>query len=369
MDAGVSCDRRVTITFVPTARTQLAVWASGGGALFATIALTEATAYRGLGNRPGAAQLNSGYRWPVGRRENVLPAWAGSRLGSGQPAFRRVVFDPRPSEGFAARTAVVPPDDGRDSPDSYYCLSFDVARSRREGLDAVSCASQFWSDKGRYLTPEDVADGYAEPEESPPGVGRYRPLSLDSAYPPRRDVVATDADHPDSAEYAADAVAAMPELDVVTLATPPDGAPVVLIWTVPEDWPAGPVVVSVEANTEGDYNDTYNPATLPTPSRPEVAWDFWALTYGYPYRGQPSVVFDLEIELPPTDTVVAAATHRASTPRRMGALDASLDARAIDETILDDPTAHAGSGADRLRRGADGTRVTVSVDQIGCVAR
>jgi len=95
---------------------------------------------RGIGNRPGAAQMNSGFRWPYGRRESVLPVWAQRRAaapGAGQ--FHRVIFQNRKSEGFASRTSV-------DSTlDQYFCLAFDSSTTKRDQLDAVK---QFLSTHG-----------------------------------------------------------------------------------------------------------------------------------------------------------------------------------------------------------------------------
>jgi hypothetical protein len=48
--------------------------------------------------------MNSGYHWPYGRREGVLPIWAHRRAaapGAGQ--FPRVIFQNR-AEGYASRT-------------------------------------------------------------------------------------------------------------------------------------------------------------------------------------------------------------------------------------------------------------------------
>ena len=122
----------------------------------------EAFVLRGIGNRPGATQMNSGFRWPYGRREGVLPVWAHRRLESpdAQP-FRRVIFQNRSSEGFASRTS----DD--HSVDDYYCLSFDQSSTGRDALDAVTCASVFSSDKGRFMTKQDLTGGYGEPYEDP----------------------------------------------------------------------------------------------------------------------------------------------------------------------------------------------------------
>lgn len=277
--------------------------------------------------------------------------------------FPRVVFRGR-GEGVLS-DAGPRPDAYFDTQDSYFCLSFYRPHGDRDGLDAVSCASVLSHDKGRYLTAADVAAGYAEPFETAPGVGTLRPLSLTSAYPPRRDLTDVRRDHPDVARYASDALTAMPELDAITLATPSADVATELVFAIPDDWPAGEVTVSVEVNTEGDYGGPYSPSTFPTPSRPEGAWDSWAETYGYPYRGQPSVIFDRTLPLPdrsPGEPFVD--TLRA--PTRHGSLDASLDTFPIDDTIVDDPVGAPGSGADRLRVDASGARLRFELVRVDC---
>jgi hypothetical protein len=136
--------RRVEVRFTPTARAQLAVWIeSADESRFATLRLTQSVAYYGIGNRPGALQMNSGFRWPFGRREGVLPVWAHRRVARGGRPFSRVIFNGRYSEGNAssAGSAAEP----RNTPDDYFCLSFQRERSGRDALDAVSCASRFMS--------------------------------------------------------------------------------------------------------------------------------------------------------------------------------------------------------------------------------
>ena len=100
-------DRRsriLDLEIVPTARSQIAVWVErDDGTFLDTLALTQATATRGIGNRPGAMQMNSGFRWPYGRREGVLPVWAHRRAAApGAALFPRVIFQDRSSEGFAS---------------------------------------------------------------------------------------------------------------------------------------------------------------------------------------------------------------------------------------------------------------------------
>ena len=68
------------LAFVPTDRVQMAVWVErADGTFMGTLALTHATSTLGIGNRPGSLQMNSGFRWPYGRREGVLPVCAHRR--------------------------------------------------------------------------------------------------------------------------------------------------------------------------------------------------------------------------------------------------------------------------------------------------
>src|SRR5688572_3777053 len=126
----------IELTFTPIDRAQVAVWVEReDGTFMGTLALTYAVAKAGLGNRPGALQFNSGFRWPYGRREGVLPVWAHRRVTApGAKMWKRVIFQNRFSEGDASRTS----DDM--SPDNYYCPSFTRNNSAKEALDAVTCA-------------------------------------------------------------------------------------------------------------------------------------------------------------------------------------------------------------------------------------
>jgi len=102
--------------------------------------------------------MNSGYRWPYGGARRAAGVGAPPRQRTGAQLFGRVIFQNR-VEGFASRTV------SDQSPDAYYCLQFDMAKATRDHLDAVSCATPFSSDKGRYLTEQDVAQAYGEPYE------------------------------------------------------------------------------------------------------------------------------------------------------------------------------------------------------------
>src|SRR5262249_21314717 len=153
------------------------------------------------------------------------------------------------------------------------------------------------SDKGRFITEADVAANYAEPYQTG-DVIVMRALPLNSLYPPRRDVRSCTGnscfDHPDAAQLAAHAREVMPEIDAVTMATPVGGVAQRILYTVPNSWSPGDYRACLEINVEGDYNQAFSDQSFPTPQNPGAGvnwWDSWALTYGYPYRGQPSVVY------------------------------------------------------------------------------
>src|SRR5262245_23258704 len=202
----------IEFRYTPTGRAQIAIWIEDeAGGYLATVGLTDAVATRGIGNRPGASQMNSGFRWPYGRREGALPIWAHRRAGApGAKQWKRIVFQDRP-EGWASRKTE------DSSPDNYFCLAWDQKKSKQEALDAVSCASVFSSDKGRYMTDSDVAAGYGEPfEDVVSRAGRLQPMAAESLYPPRRDVTpcgAACSEHRDAANFAAHAREVMPEID------------------------------------------------------------------------------------------------------------------------------------------------------------
>jgi hypothetical protein len=361
-----SSARAMAFRFTPTKHTQIAIWLEGAdGTFLSTVALTQAVSVRGIGNRPGADQMNSGYQWPYGRREAVLPIWAHRRAQApGAKQFPRIIFQNRP-EGWASRYC-------EDStPDSYFCLAFSGDASKN-GLDATSCASRFSSDKGRRITSADVTAGYAEPAEIG-GNDVKQPLSLYSLYPPRRDITpclnTEEAacipgknrrcnDSPDVQTYDAEAREVMPDIDVVSMATPLADREKELMFSIPDSWPPGRYVAWVEVNTEGDYNASYNDLTNPTPQGED--WDSWAESTGYPYRGQPSVVYQIPFSLG------VSGVFSESMPAGYASIDGNAPdigmLHMMDGTITDDPMGAPGSGADRLRQVTpEEPRVTVEL--------
>jgi hypothetical protein len=350
--------------FTPVGNAQIALWLEdANGTFLSTVALTDAVARRGIGNRPGASQMNSGFRWPYGRREGVLPIWAHRRMSApGARPFKRVIFQDRTTEGAASRTGAS--DDF--SRDSYFCLSFNNSASKKDALDAVSCASVFSSDKGRFITDADVRAGYSEPyEDISTHVGRMQPLTLDSLYPPRRDVTPCNGkgcyDAPEVVTYDAHVREIMPEIDSVSMATPRGGEPQQRLFTVPESWPDGGYRACIEVNVEGDHNASYDESRYRTPTTPAGSWDSWAITFGYPYRGQPSVVYCVPLEL----QHVAEATYTAkAADGAAGSWDTASTSfgQLLDMAgMTDDPLHAPGSGADRLLSDTTGKRFSVIV--------
>jgi len=345
----------IVFRFTPAPRAQLALWLeSADGRYLATVRLTQAVSYYGIGNRPGASQMNSGFRWPYGRREGVLPVWSHRRAAApGAQSFRRVIFQNRMSEGDASRTS----DDF--SPDVYFCLSFNKDTTSQTALDATSCASQFSSDKGRYLRPAEI---YKEPVETA-GKGDRRTLSYDSLYPPRRDVTRCTAtncnDTADVASFAADARAVMPDIDALTMATAAGGTEQEVLFTLPSDWTDSDFVAWMEVSVEGDHNAVFSEDAHPTPKTPSGDWDSWAMTYGYPYLGQPSVVFRVPFSASQVGRLSAAAPIGYGS--LLGYGDSPGAVRPLDDSITDDPILSPGSGADRLQKMTDGGRFAVEV--------
>ncbi len=352
----------VELHFTPTGYAQVALWIEdAAGNFLTTVGLTDAVAQRGIGNRPGASQMNSGFRWPYGRREGVLPVWAHRRAAApGAKLFRRVIFQDRTYEGLASRTS-----SAEASRDNYFCLSFDSARSRKDALDAVSCASVFTSDKGRFITQADVDEHYSEPYESmDTHVGRSEPLSLTSLYPERRDVKTCGPscyEHADVASYDADVRAVMPEIDAVSMATPKGEKEQQILYSVPLAWPAGDYRACLEINVEGDYNASWDATRYPTPQTPREQWDSWALSYGYPYRGQPSVVYCTPFSLGMAGQVESSADAAQGSVASWDTADPSYGALGSMDGMTDDPVKAPGSGADRLQLSEGGYRMKVIV--------
>jgi hypothetical protein len=249
--AAADC-RLAQVQFTPEAGMQIAVWLEDAQGHFVdTLYVTRLTGTFGLGNRPGRSDLNTNYLWPYGRREGVLPVWAHHR-GETYPLV----------EFRNGRDSDLSHPANQSSVEPFFCepMSFD-----QNPPDATTCATPYTgTDKGKLSA------------------------TLTSVYPPRNDITTLTGtfDDPSVAKYSM-----LNDLDAVSRATPPGGQPFQVLAALSPDLPDGDYFVFVEVSHELDYNDTYNPQSLPPPTGISFS------EFGDPYRGQPSIVWKVPVTL------------------------------------------------------------------------
>ncbi|HWU91113.1 MAG TPA: fibronectin type III domain-containing protein, partial [Kofleriaceae bacterium] len=311
---GADC-RLVDVDFLPADRPaspiraplQIVAWIEDASGTFVdTIYITHATGTYGLGNRPGRFDFNSGPMWPYGRRTTVFPVWA-HRHGQ---SFLQVVFQ-----------------DGRDndlshsviqsSHEAHYCQPLRRGDSLWNIADAGSCATEAYTDKGRFS-------------------------SQPSLYPPRADLVRMGQD-----DANVDVYNERNPFDAISQATPVMGAPTSFTWAVPPSLAAGDYVLHVETSREFDHNATYSATAFPAPTG--ISFAEW----GEPYRGQPSIVYKVPFTIAATPTAATTASY-AGYGDPTGA-DGAI--RLPDATIA---LGVPGSGAERFALTAGGYRVRVT---------
>jgi hypothetical protein len=306
---------------------QIAVWLESADrtTFVDTLMVTNMTAARGIGNRPGIWNFLSGPLFPYGKRRMALPIWAHAR---GKLYDTVVMQDGKETWlGFHESLSSLEP---------YYCRPL---MDKEINVDAVTCPTPFRSVKGK-LDP-----------------------STKSYYPPRNDLTGFSSGDCDNVggifpgcTVSAMSYAALNDLDAVAAATPPYGTPYAGFWTIPPALPAGDYAVLVEVNKEFDGNAAHK--------HPSVI-DSQLSGYGLPNNfGQPSVVYRVPIHI----DVAAAATAAATTSQIAGYSNWTGEDGVIlprDATIS---TADPGSGEARLLElaTAAGTgRVHVSVEPCG----
>jgi hypothetical protein len=154
----------------------------------------------------------------------------------------------------------------------------------------------------------------------------------------------------------------MPELDAVSMATPAGGSEERRLFAVPNDWADGSYRACIEVNLEGDHNATFDESHFPTPTTPAATWDIYATGFGYPYRGQPSIVYCAPLELQASGPEMKFSTDHADGSVA-GAWDTSAPTYASElasmQGMTADHVAAPGSGADRLFKDADGASFIV----------
>jgi MYXO-CTERM domain-containing protein len=187
------------------------------------------------------------------------------------------------------------------STEYYYCRPM---KPTEEMWDTGTCASTVFTDKG-FFSPTRI-----------------------SHYPPRGDLVReAGKDSPSVEEYAE-----MNPFDTISQATPPGDMPFRFTWLAPPGFPAGDYTLRVEVSKEFDFNVSYDESLYPT-----TQCNYF--DYGLPYRGQPSVVYDVPFTFAATDT-------SASIDAYTGYSDLDGVLHAPDATITTDTP---GSGGSRLR--------------------
>jgi hypothetical protein len=296
---------------------QIAVWLQDGTGAFGylssqdgtrkdgTLMVTNAVARRGIGNRPGRWDFLSGPLFPYGKRVMALPIWAHAR-GVTYPTVNMqeaVCSVGGPGESCLGWH------ESYSSPEPYFCRPLgDSDLNSALGVDAISCPTKFNSEKGKL----------------DPTTPNY--------YPPRSDLTSFTAnDGADPPTYTT-----LNDLDAVAGATPPYGAPVDRVVTLPADLPAGDYTLMVEVNKEYDVN--------PSHSHPDYV-DPHLMGYGTEGNfGQPSVVYEvpLHIDLSTAAMDEAAVTQIAGYGDWTGATG-TINPR--DATIS---TTDLGSGEARL---------------------
>ena len=292
--------RVIDIDLQPSDKLQMVAWLEDtAGNYVDTVFITDAVGRRGLGNRPGRFDFNSGPRWPYGRRDTTFPVWS-HKHGYEFPTLRfQNNDDSNLSHPFM-----------QSSTEQFFCRPLAPSEP---GWDTATCASPIFTDKGK-LDP-----------------------TTTSHYPPREDIaMVSGIDDPGVAMFDD-----LNPFDSVSQATPVGGLPFAVTWAVPQDLPPGDYVLKVEVAKEFDHNATYSVAARPSPAG--IPWS----QYGLPYRGQPSVVYQVAVTLGATPSTAMTASYSG-----YGDPDAQDGAiRAPDATITTDVP---GSGAGRLLLRTDG---------------
>lgn len=298
---------------------QIVAWIEDpAGNFIETVFITRQVGTFGLGNRPGRFDFNSGPMWPYGRRLAVFPVWAHrydaaratAKPPYNHPPFPNVVFQNGDEDNLSHPF-------NQSSRDLHFCRPLMRNEAGWSMADAGTCASTVFTDKGVL------------------GTGT-------SLYPPRADIVKTAPDHPSVDQYAA-----LNPFDAISGATPVNGQPAEISWSIPQGFPVGDYVMWFEVAREFDHNATYSVAAYPPPAG--IPW----ADYGEPYRGQPSILYKVAFTIGTSETIASTATYEGyGSPTGADGL-----VRPPDATITVDVV---GSGEQRLALTPDGYRVQVT---------
>jgi len=288
--------------FQPVPHAQIAVWfEDADGNHIDTAYVTQATGSLGIGNRPGRWDFLSSWRFPYGPRPQVLPVWA-HRRGQTYPALTFHDDDPIDADSLGWHEST-------SSPEPYFCRPLAADEHETISTDTMTCPSPavFQSDKGRLS-----------------GETSY--------YPPRNDLVEfeTEHDHADVMTFSA-----INDLDAITGATPIGNKPHTVTAVLSEEDAQRPITAWIEINLENDQNPDWEFGR-----EDDHFVDPRLTSYGIAYRGQPSVVYRVEID--PQDKVFVGTDAYAGYGDERGE---SGEVNPPDASI----STTDGSGADRLQ--------------------
>jgi hypothetical protein len=261
---------------------QIAVWVeTADHALVDTLMVTNLTAIRGIGNRPGIWNFRSGPKFPYGKRWMALPLWAYAR----GKLYNSVAMQDDREDWMGFHEA-------HSSKELYFCRPL-MQSDVNLNVDAVTCPSpNFNSAKGKMMPAS--------------------PTFPRSYYPPRNDLVTfvnQDCDNIGGSiancTASSTSYSTLNDLDAVAAATPAYGSPYTRTWRIPANLPEGEYVLAVEVNKEYDTN----------PKHSHVGFDDvhgGLSAYGIDGNfGQPSVIYRVPIHLGGSTTVTAAASQIA----------------------------------------------------------
>ncbi len=305
---------------------QIAVWLQDStGAFVDTLMVTNATSVRGIGNRPGRSDFLSGPLFPYGKRIMSLPIWAHARGKTYSTLFMQEEICHQGGPGESCLGWHEP----YSSPDLYFCRPLQQSEAQAalgpQVDDAITCASRFNSEKGKF-----------------------DPTML-SYYPPRSDLTTfTSLDGTDPPTFAA-----INDLDAVAAATPPYGGIYSGIWSVPSTLPPGDYFLMVEVNKEYDSNASHLYPAFD---------DSNLMGYGTDGNfGQPSVVYQVPLHI----DVVAGTKDAEAVLQIIGYGDWTGATGVVNPRDATISTTVPGSGEGRLLPISDGAgqsgRVLASV--------
>jgi hypothetical protein len=294
---------------------QVAVWLQDStGAFVDTLMVTNATAVRGIGNRPGRWDFLSGPLFPYGKRLMSLPIWAHAR----NITYDTVIMQEETCAVGGPAESCLGWHESFSSTELYFCRPLQQGEAQTDlSVDVITCPTKFNSEKGMFdpTTP--------------------------SYYPPRSDLTSfapIDGSAPPM-------FAAINDLDAVAAATPSYGAltPYVGSWSVPSTLPPGDYTLMVEVNKEYDSNASHMHPDFDDGHLPGYGTDG--------NFGQPSVVYQVPIHIDVTN----GTTDAQATSQILGYGDWTGATGIINPRDATISTTTPGSGEGRLLLIGDST--------------